>query len=506
MKPIRIVVAVVAFLLPLLARGIWFYRGIYTRPEPVTIPDYAGIAYPQPPLSSATVSAPGAVEGHPVVLFDTYHGNVFNMSELENLTTSLSEMGAVIEVSSDTLTLDEQLSSASSYVIIAPVYYFTGEEISAIQNFVQRGGRLLTIIDPTRVYYDYWSSVPTGSADVVNLVLAPFNVAFANDYVYNVVKNEGNFRHIILDGIVESPFTVKLNEVVFYSASSISAGEPLITGDSTTLSSITDAGGDLPLAAMDASGNILAIGDVSFMTEPYIQVSDNRQLTMNIAGFLAGGSPQRDLVNFPYLFNRTVTITTMTGDEIVDEDTAATPEPLTLDQDMLDAIASIQSGLGTYAGVPVQISSTPIEGNDLIILGLLPAAETLQPYLEEFGLVFPGGEEFLDEMTATPSPGDGTGEETIEATSTLDAFLDAIASSGDTESIIVPGFGKLSTETTGLLLYSHTPERNTLILLAGSQEALMQLAELLNSNTLTGCVVQNKIAACQVSTTSDWDY
>ena len=52
MKRYRIYVAVGIFLLPILARGLWFYRGWYRSPSMLDAPDYTSFNMPIPPTNS----------------------------------------------------------------------------------------------------------------------------------------------------------------------------------------------------------------------------------------------------------------------------------------------------------------------------------------------------------------------------------------------------------------------------------------------------------------------
>ena len=62
-----------------------------------------------------------------------------------------------------------------------------------MQDFVRRGGRLLILTDPTRsaVSYDYYGyGSATVMADVIaaNSLLAPYDIAFVDDYLYNMTE------------------------------------------------------------------------------------------------------------------------------------------------------------------------------------------------------------------------------------------------------------------------------------------------------------------------------
>lgn len=472
MKPTRILIALLFLLLPLAARTLWFYQGIYRRAAPVATPDYAALAIPRPQIATPAVHAAVKTEGAPVVLFDMTHSNSFTLSEIETLTRSLTERGAQVELTDYTQLLSQQLKTADSYVIIAPTVQFSPAEILAVSHFVQNGGRLLAIADPTRnytlsYYYGYYASSMT-SVDILNQVLAPYRITFSDDYLYNLVENEGNFRNVITRQLTKAPLTEKLNELVFYSAHSLKTDQlSLIGGGSNTRSSLTDQSGSLTIAASAREGQILALGDLTFMTLPYIQVADNHQLTLNIANFLSDGSRPHDLQDFPYLFSRPVTIL------------AGSNKPL--DKDQINFLSKVQRSLSA-TNVSIDLADKPLPGNDLLVIGTYDQKEKLAEFLAPFDLQFPGAmpaENSELSATPTPYPDDTSG-----------------AYSGDT--IGVPGFGRLALDGVGLLLYDARPERNTLILLAKTFEAINGLADLFSIADLSGCTVQQRIAVCPV--------
>ena len=77
---------------------------------------------------------------------------------------------------------------------------------------VDRGGRLLILTDPTRsaVTYDYYGyGSATVMADVIaaNSLLAPYDIAFVDDYLYNMSAYEGNYRNVFFTDFSANPLT-----------------------------------------------------------------------------------------------------------------------------------------------------------------------------------------------------------------------------------------------------------------------------------------------------------
>jgi len=498
---VRILIAILVLLVPLAGRTLWFYQGVYQRSEPVATPPYAELGMQEPTLSTPVPVKAAPAANAPVVVLDMAHYNYVYLSEIDKLTNRLEKLGAKLEIYDGSYMLSEHLKYATSFITIAPTSAFTTFELRNIQQFVDRGGHVLVITDPTR-NYGYASSV-YNSVEVSNLLLAPFEISFNDDYVYNLVTNESNFRNVIYKDIQKSPVTEGISSVVFYSAHSLKTTQTvLIRGDKDTLTSINDTGGGLAVAASAAEGKVVALGDMSFIYPPYDQVADNQTLLDNLATFLSGATRSLDLKNFPYLFSRPVTILLPKGD--------------TISPDLLSALGTAQSMFEAY-DFTAQMASEPQDGNDLLIMSNLPLRTGMEKYLKPFKL------EFSKEPQPTATPQEfyeeSTGEVIEEAATPDPNFLtptpyDESGFYGDYGGYVeetkipmltyvtVPGFGKLDTAGLGLVLFDSSAERNTLVLLAGNEADLSTFASMLSSGSLAGCVVQQNIAVCKLSSSS----
>jgi hypothetical protein len=450
----RVILALVLFFFPILARAITFYQNPFYKAE-VQRPDFASFKLPEPPTPSASLAAVAAPVGEgKVVVFDAYHGNQYVPNEIEPLVTALSARGGRVEFDKGTQSLASQLKYASAYIIFSPSTSFSGEELRAILQFVESGGRLVVFADPTRSLYnvDSFSGSVFLSPDVnyANPVLAPYGLTLVNDYLYNVEDNEGNFRNVKFVDFIEHPLTAGLDMVVFYGVHSIqtNTGTLLIRSGQNTLSSLTDRGGNSSPLALSNNGQVLAVGDFSFLTSPYNQVADNGALLATIADFTLGSERVASLVNFPYLFNRPVSLVTV-GE-------------VQLDASLLGPISSLQNAL-KLVNVPLSVRAKALDGSDVIIVGALENQEAVAAYTKPFGIS-------LDE--------DETGIE-------------------------IKGVGKVSAKDSGLLLFSKTPRSNTLVLLAPTAKMLPELVKLVASGDLTSCVVQENIGVCSLTPSSD---
>ena len=475
MKPIRLIIAVVMLLVPLAARTLWYYQGTYQRTQPVATPDYLSFTVPTPQVSTPLPAPAAVASGNPVVLFDLSHDNFYFISDIAPLTHAIEQLGGRIETVESSKTLEDQLKYASSLAVIVPTSEFSPNEIQIIQQFVQRGGHLLVITDPTlNVGGGASANPPVTSVEVANFLLEYYDISFTDDYVYNLVSNEGNFRHVILTQFAKDALTQDLAKVVFYSTHSIKTGQiALIKGDANSLSSLTDSGGGLVTAASAQGDKVLAIGNMTFLTNPYYQVADNQRLILNIGKFLISQPLPNDLTEFPHLLSRPVTL--------------LVPSSGAINQNLLSALSTAQSGFQGL-NLSATLSPKPVDGNDLVVFATMPIDKEFQTFIDPFKLVFtrepaPTQTPTADLGLATPEVGGG------------------VPSTGITmiNYVNVPGFGKFDTNGLGLVLFSPGKDRNTLIFLAGSVSDLNTLAGLISSGTLQDCVVQGQVAVCKLS-------
>jgi hypothetical protein len=328
---------------------------------------------------------------------------------------------------------------------------FTSDESRIISAFVQRGGRLVVFSDATRglLSYDFVTGNQTmySDSDIVNPLLAPFGLSVNNDYLYNIVRNEGNFRNVFFDQFGKSEVTFGLKQIALYGTHSVKtdSGLILLSSGDQTLSSQTDAhdpsaGG----AALSADGNVLVFGDFTFLTTPYNEVADNAALIANIADFMLSGTRKQTLANFPYIFNgKNVQILPTSEVQITAE--------------MIASLGRMQTSL-KMLNLEMKITDkVPAEG-DTLILGTFTQNGDLLPLIKPFGLL-------------------------------VDEFAPYIE---------VPGFGKVGRTGTGMLLFKPGPKGNTLILLADTNDDLTYLLDALSAGGLTGCLLQGEVGVCSI--------
>ena len=148
-------VFLVAFLL---AAFLVFYRGTYTPPplpdiafqEIVSVPA-ASVNYPDQPVITSSPVGEDA-RGH--LLIDAAHRNNFGHSELNVLLSRVSARGysSSFYTADSRDSLADELSQADAFLVILPVVWFSPDEIAAVLEFVEGGGKILLVGDPVPLF------------------------------------------------------------------------------------------------------------------------------------------------------------------------------------------------------------------------------------------------------------------------------------------------------------------------------------------------------------------
>ena len=451
----QILMAITLFSIPIIVRGFWFYQGIYQPAGKIQTPQYMDYTIPTPDISTPIPDQFLPVSNAPAkrVLIDQTHQNNFKPSEIEPFLVELGKQNSTIAYTSYQELFKDQLDRADAFVIIAPTFDYTVEEMDAIQSFVQRGGRLLVFAEPTRKFAatEYFESIPSAqnSVDILNSLLVSYDIMVEDGYVYNQVENEGNFRNVIFRDLTEDELTNKINEVVFYSTHNIRTQHiGLIKGSDTMRTSGIIQGKDINVAAKSRDGNILVLGDFTILTHPYYQVADNPIFIRNLAQFLESGTIVRSLEDFPHIFSETIYL--------------IIPDDVIIDNDWLEVLSSLQTST-QYSNQSINLSRDIHEGKDQLILSTYDQGEIIDGIFNEFGIL-------VDEENI----GDGSGI------------------------ISIPDIGDFSMSEIGLFLFSTEQEKNQLYLVADSFDTLKTLIGYYQSNSLSTCFVEKDIAVCPI--------
>jgi hypothetical protein len=446
-------IALAALLLPILIRAFWFYRGAVERPE-IATPDFASFTMPEAPVNENTNDEVEQLSG--TVIIDQAHNNQFTMTDITAFTSAIQGRGGRIEVLGDYFSLDFQLKYASAFVSFSPSFPFSSSEIQSLQNFAERGGKILVFTDATRnfISVDFVTGNPIaiGDSNAANSLLKVFDITVNNDYLYNTQENEGNFRNVLFDEFGKSELTFGLKEIALYGTHSVesASGLVLLGGSESNLSSMNDAhnpnhGG----AVLSENGNVAAFGDFTFLSSPYNTYTDNATLISNLADFVLTSEQSLTLQNFPYIF---------TGNNV---NVYISPD-LSKNTSLITALSGLQSSL-RFRNIEMR---------------------------------------FVDEVPAS-------GDTIIISTFLLDEDTQAIANKFDVEfnsTIQTVEFGEVSSSGTGIFLLDSTNNGNKLVILAGISDDVIAMMGLVSSGSINSCLTADTIAVCSVGFGDDFGF
>jgi hypothetical protein len=484
-----LILLIVLVALPLVGRWLYYYDGRY-QPSPIPRPDLAQVAAPTPEMPAFTdqpALPSDADQGLGAIVVDRAHDNRFATAELNVLQARLAARDQRLELVEAAEDLAGRLRYAQALVIISPGESFTATEVQTIQAFVDKGGRLLLVGDPTRygVLMDEWGEYAGLDSDATHLnsLSAQFDLVFQPDYLYNTAEYEGNYRNIRLTEMASQPLTDGLEQVVFYAAHSLISGQPaLIAAGGDTRSSSSERAGDLPVTVLAADGEVLALGDLTFMTEPYNVVYDNDRLVSNIADFLSGAVRRYDLADFPFFFRDEADLVYV-GDPV-------------LDSDLLKGGSSLQA-LFAGQGKTLTVRQAEDKARDTLFFGLYRAADEVEPYLAAAGVTLavtptattedsPAAIAETSEVTITAGVSATADVETPDQIATSEVTATAqVSMTADLEVM-----GPVVLSGTAMLILHSEGDRHVLVVLASTEAGLDNAVKRLSDGDVAGCVVQ----------------
>lgn len=228
-----------------------------------------------------------------VVLFDRSHGNRVEGEEVSSLVRAVDQAGGEVQFTGHSGGLASGLSEADVLVIVDPATSYTPSDVDAVERFVDNGGRVLILGEPNR------KAVESEGLEVglstrrskVTTVASPFGISFGTQYLYDMEANDGNFKNVVTsppDG-TNAEVVDGIDQVALYTAVTVEAnrGTVLLRTARTAERSDERTPGGFPVAVLSPGGNVMAVGDKTFLAEEYHAVADNDVLVQRIVEFMA---------------------------------------------------------------------------------------------------------------------------------------------------------------------------------------------------------------------------
>jgi hypothetical protein len=172
-------------------------------------------------------------------------------------------------------------------------------------------------------------------------------------------------------------------------------------------------------------------------------------LIQHMADFLLDAPRVHDIKDFPYVFQRDVAIVLL--------------KDVKLNSSVLGPIQSLQANLAGV-GIGSSVSPQPVTGKDLLVLGTY-SSPGVSKYADPLDIALP----------TSMYPMGGLGSQ-----------------------IEIPGFGSISSNGIGLILFLRTDTQSTLALLAEDSSSLTSLMNVIGPSGFSDCVLQGNVAVCGV--------
>lgn len=213
----------------------------------------------------------------------------FEQSDVRQLVAATTMAGHEVQLGSGP-SLENSLAEADAYVLVAPREGFDDDEVEAIRDFTDDGGRLILLGSPDLVQVGPLGGIATVETDMRG-VAGEYGIVFGNRYLFDTTDNDANHRQIFAESTNETFPTVPeldADRVVLSTATHVDSngGTVLLRTPETTKLSDGGEADAYPVAVAD--GNVLAVGDTEFIAEPNHNVADNEEFTAYVVEFALG--------------------------------------------------------------------------------------------------------------------------------------------------------------------------------------------------------------------------
>ncbi len=244
-------------------------------------------------IGVTAVPAEGEIEaeasGTGTVVIDDGHANRYDREDILPLVEAFVDVGYDVRFF-DGGNLSGALADADAFLIIDPGASYDEDDVEAVQEFTDSGGRVAVLAEPNRktvTVSGLGASITTRRSELTELGAA-YEVSFRTAYIYNQERNDGNYKNVLASP--EGRASDAGDTVALYTATRVvpsGGGEVVLRAAEGTRTSGSDEVGEFAVAVR--TGNFLAVGDSTFITTGRYNVGDNEEFVAFLVEFLVSG-------------------------------------------------------------------------------------------------------------------------------------------------------------------------------------------------------------------------
>ncbi|MFB6309677.1 MAG: DUF4350 domain-containing protein [Salinirussus sp.] len=238
------------------------------------------------PVEGSVEASVEAANRSGTVVIDQGHNNDLERRNLRPLVAALGALNHSVTIHGPGDNLTEQLSEASAYVTITPTEPHQPSQIDALEDFTARGGRALVVGEPDQIVFS--GPFPTQRTVATTELGARFGFSIDTRYLYNLERNDAIYKHVIAEP-ADGADLEGVDRTTVYTGTAVTASDAqplLVATEGTTLS---DGGKSDEHVIALRKGNLIVVGDRTFMDDSHHAVADNEDFIAAVVEFLARG-------------------------------------------------------------------------------------------------------------------------------------------------------------------------------------------------------------------------
>lgn len=291
-KRLAVLVTVVAVVLAAVGAGaVVSQRGGGDDGESLSIPEYQPDNVNVEPIPAEGQIRPDdeATTDDGTVLIDDAHGNRYARADIQPMVEALTRVGYDVEFYTGG-ELSAELEDVKAFVVIDPASGFNQGDIDDIRRFTGQGGRLLMVGEPDRIAVSggFLGVSIVNQESRLTTLASRYGMSVDTAYLYNQQAADANYKRITTSPGQNADIE-GVERTTMYTAAAVRAngGTVLLRSGANTQRPNSGGSGRYPVAVR--RGDVILLGDKSFMNDGRFRVADNEAFMTYLVEFLASG-------------------------------------------------------------------------------------------------------------------------------------------------------------------------------------------------------------------------